>query len=141
MKKIRLNGRYGIVGYALVDETDYETLSEYKWHTTTAGYAVRTVDQNKKIYMHRVIMNTPSSLVCDHINHNRLDNRRANLRNCTKQIDQLNRTKKQRLYGTTYLPRDNKWQSQVVRGGVSKYLGRFDTQLAAHNAYLAEIGI
>ncbi|MHC4260230.1 MAG: HNH endonuclease family protein, partial [Planctomycetota bacterium] len=75
--------------FAKVDPEDYIWLSQFRWHCKTnpnATYAVRTIThlgRQKRIYMHRLIANTPPNLLCDHINHNALDNRKANLRNCT----------------------------------------------------------
>jgi len=44
----------------------------------------------KKVYMHRVVNNTPDNLQTDHINHNQLDNRRINLRSVTNQQNAFN---------------------------------------------------
>ena len=83
MKKIKLTQDK----YALVDDEDYEWLSKKKWYFESSnGYAV---NKNAiKIYMHRLINQTPDSLVTDHINRDRLDNRKINLRsvNSTQNI-------------------------------------------------------
>src|SRR4030065_939634 len=78
---------------AIVDDEDYDWLMQWKWRINSIGYAMRTVKKNgkaRKIFMHRVILNTPSDMCSDHANHNRLDNRRCNLRICTKQQNQAN---------------------------------------------------
>ena len=77
--------------YAIVDPDDYPRLSKYKWHAakhTRCFYAMRTQWSGKlrrtvTIMMHREIMHAPEGMVIDHINHNGLDNRKANLRICT----------------------------------------------------------
>jgi hypothetical protein len=48
---------------------------------------------NKKFYLHRLIMNPPKGLMVDHINHNGLDNRKDNLRNCTAKVNRNNARK------------------------------------------------
>lgn len=77
--KIPLVGEKSKGLYAIVDDCDYQRVSEYKWHCGN-GYAVNSFG----LLMHRLIMRPPRELVVDHLNHNRLDNRRANLRVCTQ---------------------------------------------------------
>jgi hypothetical protein len=72
--------------YALVSEEDYEDLSRWRWRRNPGGYAQRggTVDGKQvTVYMHRYIMKPGEWQTVDHINRNRLDNRRSNLRVCT----------------------------------------------------------
>lgn len=69
----------------LVDDEDYEWLSERKWHahkSSTHWYAACWI-KGKMIRMHRLITDAPDGLVVDHINGDTLDNRRCNLRICT----------------------------------------------------------
>lgn len=78
MKKIPLTrGKY-----ALVDEDDYEVLSKSKWSLHSAGYAIRSANR-KLVYMHRLVTGAKNGEYVDHINGNKLDNRRGNLRICT----------------------------------------------------------
>lgn len=80
MKKIVLTKG----AYATVDDEDFEWLNKWKWSLSSVGYAVRVVGGRKHqrmLLMHRVIMKTSSGMFTDHINRNRLDNRRRNLRN------------------------------------------------------------
>jgi len=83
MKKIPLSqGKF-----ALVDDEDFERLSKYKWclnnnyagRRVTTGYRKSTI-----IYMHSVINGTTIGKDTDHINRNKLDNRRENLRTCSR---------------------------------------------------------
>ena len=75
--------------YAIVDDEDYKTLSRYHWFIYIGGYTYNP-DLGQ---MHRFILNaTNPDLVVDHINHDRLDNRRENLRICTQQQNQFNRS-------------------------------------------------
>lgn len=75
--------------FAKVDPENYLWLAQFRWHCKTNKntiYVVRTVTEGgrkKRIFMHRLIADTPEHLVCDHINHSSLDNRIKNLRNCT----------------------------------------------------------
>ena len=70
--------------YAIIDSTDNKLISKHKWYYSH-GYAVRHPKmvngvRKGKIMMHRVINNTPISMHTDHINGDRLDNRKSNLR-------------------------------------------------------------
>ncbi len=67
--------------YALVDDQDYERVSQYHWYFNS-GYA-KAYYKGKRIRMHRLILGTPKGLATDHINGNKLDNRRENLRVAT----------------------------------------------------------
>src|SRR5690348_5562960 len=83
----------------LVDECDFAMLSRHSWHLHTGGYAVRSVrigGRCSNLLMHRAIMSPPPGLTVDHINGNRLDNRRANLRVCTQRDNSRNMRPRQR---------------------------------------------
>src|SRR6266403_1594641 len=72
---------------ALVDTDDFNWLNQWNWcallskHTKTF-YAVRT-ENEKMLYMHRVVLGCTAAEDSDHRNHDTLDNRRQNLRRCT----------------------------------------------------------
>lgn len=84
---------------ALVDDWRYEELNQWKWNAQwdkhlESFYAVRNEGKQpfqRKIMMHRQIMNTPKGMMCDHRNHNTLDNQEYNLRNVTSSQNQMNR--------------------------------------------------
>ena len=63
---------------------DFKELSGYRWYVTAQGYAASRLPDRSNIVMHRFIMKTPKGLDVDHIDRNRLNNRRSNLRNCTR---------------------------------------------------------
>lgn len=67
--------------HALVDKEEYKRLEKYNW-CYDHGYA-RTTIQGKRVYMHRLILNPEGKEQVDHINQNKLDNRKENLRICT----------------------------------------------------------
>jgi len=84
-------------GVTLVSDEDYEELSRYRWFRTGCGYAARhqKVPDSSWAYtavlMHRHIVQPPDNLCVDHINRDRLDNRRCNLRACTAWQNAQNR--------------------------------------------------
>jgi hypothetical protein len=135
--------------YALVDPADFAPLSEYKWHMVDARgtfYAVRSSGKRGRqkrviIKMHREILKVPDGMFVDHINHNGLDNRRANLRPATQAQNARNRRKVHRdgyhsnYKGLTWYKRQNRWAVRVMVDNKSKFIGYFDNELDAARAY------
>lgn len=130
---------------AIVDDEDYERLNEFKWHANSEGYAVRAVRndvrEQVRIRMHRSVQGISAiDIRCvDHINGNRVDNRKENLRVCTRAENQANR-KAQRnntsgFKGVHWVKRSQKWTAQIMTGGKSHSLGYFETAEAAYSAY------
>lgn len=81
-------------GRALIDIEDVEKVKDVKWrlykaHHTSYVYGFST--EKRVLKLHRLIMNCPSGLVVDHLNHNGLDNRKINLRVCTIKENNMNR--------------------------------------------------
>ena len=76
--------------YTLVDDEDFELLSQWSWcfqPSGNTGYAIRCTKEHKKnitIRMHRQILRLKKGdgIQIDHVNHNGLDNRKGNLRKC-----------------------------------------------------------
>lgn len=96
---------------ALVSDEDYEMISQYKWHYSKRGYAFRRFSHNGESFlkpMHRFILESRlgrkllSSEQCDHINHDRLDNRFENLRIVTNQENCFNTSKPKRNCSSKY---------------------------------------
>src|SRR5947209_5570446 len=82
------NGR----GETLVDAEDYPALSQHRWQLQN-GYAFRafrTNGQKDGLYLHRALLRPPSGLTVDHVNRDKLDNRRANLRLATRSQQRQN---------------------------------------------------
>ena len=133
--------------FVLVDDEDYEFLNQWKWYTNKKKYtfnAVRNVKINGKqrmYIMHRIIMNTPPNLQVDHINHNGLDNRKINLRNCTQSQNNMNKIvnkKKTIKYRGVHLTKKgNKYyiKATIKANYEYHYLGLFKTEIEAAIAY------
>lgn len=98
MKEIQLANGKGVV---LVDDADFELVSPYRWALGSHGYATayvkgscRKVDgkyRTQQVLMHRLIAGAPKGKQVDHVNHNKLDNRRANLRLASSSENMMNR--------------------------------------------------
>lgn len=78
-----------VIGTAIVDAEDVRKIQHIKWKLSGSGYAMNTPKyKGGNIHMSRVILGTDQFV--DHINHNTLDNRKANLRIVTKSQNQMN---------------------------------------------------
>ncbi len=125
--------------FALVDAADYEWLSRYGWRSSggTEGYA-RTTIAGKNVFMHRLIMNPPPGRVVDHVNANRWDNRRDNLRVCTQAENLRNRRSfrgNSRFKGVHWNERVGKWVASICLNRKLIHLGYFDDEVEAAHAY------
>lgn len=128
--------------FAIVDADDYDFLMQWKWWYAKGTYAARSVGgrRNKKIlFMHRLILNTPEDKFTDHINGNKLDNRRKNLRHCTHQQNMSNM--KNRIGGTSkykgvyWHKGGKKWAANVTVNYKNIHLGLFVSEIEAASAY------
>lgn len=139
MKKIKLTqGKY-----AIVDDEDFDRLNQYKWYYDNK-YAKRTICESKKryaLYIHRKILNLSSNdkIQVDHINHNKLDNRKENLRLATRGQNSQNRTKLSNntsgYKGVSWHKYRNKWRSIIIYNKQYIYLGLFSNKKDAVTAY------
>jgi hypothetical protein len=132
---------------ALVDDDDYEWLNQYNWHCARKTYAGRREankpngEKGKIVLMHRVIMNPPKDMVVDHINGDTLDNRRSNLRICTKRDNQRNHkrlsTNKSGYTGVHYRKDTEKWVATIgdLDSGTYHRIGEFLDPVKAAKAY------
>ena len=131
--------------FTKVDPDDYPWLSQFRWHrkaNPNATYAVRTITiagKSKRIFMHRLIMNTPAHLVCDHVNHDGLDNRKANLRNCTIRQNNANsrsaRGASSKYKGVSWNKTRKKFAAYIKKDNKQLYLGLFENETEAAKAY------
>jgi len=133
MKKIQLTkGKF-----ALVDDKDFEYLNQWRWLFSDTGYALRHQHINiglnkyksKTIRMHRLINKTPDGFETDHINRNKLDNQKINLRTITHQKNSFNtglrRSNTSGYKGVYWDKFNNKWRAEIKINNKKISLGRF----------------
>lgn len=111
---------------AIVDQEDYQILIQHIWQIHSTGYAF-----SQKIRMHRLIMNAKEGEYVDHINGDKLDNRKCNLRICTNAENSQHRTilNKRNKTGKTGVSFDkcrNKWNAKIYVNKKTIHLGRFN---------------
>ena len=133
---------YGGKCSTLVD-SEYSYLSKYVWYRDSYGYAVRKVKplggKWTNIKMHREIIDAPKDKFVDHINGDRLDNRRANLRLCNNSENLRNRGKNKNNacgYKGVYWKKDaKKFVAKIYDGDKSIHLGYFEFPEDGAKAY------
>ncbi len=124
-------------GYAWVDAADYEWLNRYHWRLVN-GYPSRR-EKQREVLMHRLIMQPPAGMVVDHIDGNRCNACRSNLRICTRAENQCNQRKRRaglsRFKGVTFQKPLGKWMAHYRFKGRLHHLGYFDDEAEAARAY------
>lgn len=124
-----LKNKYGeIVGESIVDIDDVDIISQYKWSLGNHGYVTSGAGKNQ-ILLHRLLSHAPDDVYVDHINRNKLDNRKSNYRFCTNQENNRNKGlyshNTSGITGVTWNKERNKWQAQIVVNNQNINLGRF----------------
>ena len=123
---------------AIIDAADARLVSGYSWQLATNGYVI-TCAGGTTVMLHRLIDGTPKGFVVDHKNHDKLDNRRDNLRRCTQAENARNRAMKvpsaSRYKGVTASRTRGVWKAGIKTLGKQTHLGCFDTEEAAARAY------
>ena len=133
---------------ALVDDADYDWLSQWKWQVLNDKGNFRATRRSSRkngkrhtIYMAREILGLKhgDSRKGDHKNHNTLDNRRDSLRICTNQQNTFNQKSSlmtsSRFKGVSWHKQRKKWQTRIQIDGKEKYLGLFVSEVKATLVY------
>ena len=127
---------------AFVDDEDYTHLQKYAWRLLTQlgrSYALRS-EENKTIYMHRVIINAQRGEIVDHIDGNGLNNIRRNLRLVTASGNSFYRHKfpgnSTGYRGVTYSY--GRYRAMITYQKTLRHLGTFDTKEEAAMVWGAE---
>lgn len=121
----------------LLDPSDYDTFKDKTLYVNNKGYA--THDRGKQL--HRTIMDCPKDKVIDHINQDKLDNRKANLRICSIGENNLNKPLSSRnkvgMTGVHFYKPLNKYMAYISRDKKRHHLGYFETAEEAYYKYCA----
>jgi hypothetical protein len=141
MKKITLTD--GQV--ALVSDEDHIFLSGFTWSCNSCGYAQAWNPWTKKmVSMHRLVlerMGHKDFQDSDHINQNKLDNRRENLRPATRSQNVANVGKRSGNTsghkGVSWCRREERWRASIHVHGIDEHLGSYDKIEDAARAYNA----
>jgi len=152
MNFIEINGDvtkiyfYNSINYTIIDTEDYGKIKNYCWNRNKRGYVYTSINKNKihTLFLHRIINNTPEDMRTDHINRNRLDNRKSNLRTCTLLENARNKgiskNNTSGITGVYYRKSRDMWFARIGINNGGIHLGYFKNKQDAIDArYRAEI--
>jgi len=127
-----------------VDLEDREKVRYRSWRSNGRGYAVsRPWDKKERryrtLYMHRMIIGAEDGEVVDHINGDKLDNRKQNLRRVTQsenlQNAKLSSANRSGFRGVSWCRWTSRWVAAIWRHGKKRNLGRYEEIEDAARAY------
>lgn len=133
-----------------VDEENEDACKRHSWSLDKNGYVSRkTTLPGRKcvtIFLHRFVFGASENQIIDHINHDKLNNTKENLRLASRKENARNQEKTRgvsRFKGVVFVKKSNKWQAQIgVSTGRHKYLGTFyEENIAAHEYNKAAIAM
>lgn len=126
---------------AIADIDDYELISCFVWSAAGAGESYATTHiGGHNVKMHRMVMGvTDPNVLVDHIFHNTLDNRKSQLRVCTRQENATNsrphKNSSSKYKGVSLVKKSGRWYACISFKGKTKNLGLYDTEEEAARAY------
>jgi hypothetical protein len=133
-----LSQEYGI-GYLphgetfLFDKEDFDKIKGTRWSKDGKGYISNHNDK-----LHRIVTGCPAGKVVDHINHNKRDNRKCNLRICDTKDNMKNMLRssanRSGIKGVGFHKASNKWRARITVEYKQIYLGSFETKEEAAEA-------
>ena len=132
--------------FAKVDNEDFNRINDILWHRNKGGYAASSRRGNVTLWMHREVMECPTGLFIDHIGPDKSDNRKANLRICTRRENQGNRWKSKhaktsQFKGVYFCKKIQRFVAYGREGEKNKRLGSFRNEVDAaicYNKWAAE---
>lgn len=119
----------------LFDEIDLPMIRGHTWHHGIRGYPATRVN-GKTVVLHKLLIPDADGYEIDHINGNKLDNRRCNLRVCTHQQNSYNQKRRQTntsgYIGVSYVRRYGCFEAYIHHHGHKHHLGFFpEAEMAA----------
>ena len=144
-KKVTLTTNKGLE--FIIDENDFEKVSKRTWYikdnTKPRNAYLCAKFDNKKVLLHRFVMGLTKGdkVIVDHIDGNRLNNSKSNLRIVNNTQNLANQRRKDKINtssqykGVWYYEKINRWRAHLRCEGVTYHLGTFKTEEAAAEAY------
>lgn len=123
----------------IFDKEDADLVSSRGWHLSRRGY-IAGKDHRRERPLHKLMIPVDSGFDIDHINRDKTDNRRENLRVCRHQKNCFNQkirsTNTSGFMGASFMKNAGKYECYIHYNGRKYYLGLFDSALDA--AYMRD---
>jgi len=124
--------------HILIDDEDFERVSQYRWGMYPSCRYVTATINGKTTSIHRFVMNAEQGQYVDHINGDRLDNRKSNLRFCSHRANtqnrKLNKNSTTGIKGVCKL-KNGRYRAKIGNNGDRLNLGVWETERDATIAY------
>lgn len=124
---IQLSGKRGNGKSTLVDKEVFKKYGHLSWYLSDTGYAMRKL-AGEVVRLHRLVVCAPEGMVVDHLNGDKLDNRKSNLRICT-QSDNMRNLKNVKGYAW------DKTKGKYMVRYRGNFYGRYNSEDEARKAY------
>ncbi|MBO5534321.1 MAG: HNH endonuclease [Clostridia bacterium] len=123
-----------------IDPEDYYKVAKYKWVKTFAGYFVASLGRRSNhIFLHRLVMNLPAGEYVDHIDGNKGNCRKKNMRPCSRTENNRNTGNQKNnqcgYKGVHWAADRGKWRTDITVNRKHIHLGSFDSPIEAAQAY------
>ena len=139
---VGLSGQKGRTSVAFVDEEDWPKVQSDRWFLSAQGYAVANMTRSDgtryQTSMHRLLMPCPDGMEIDHVDGDRLNNCRANLRVVNRSQNNANHIRRNDCgapYKGVRHRANGRYSARLRYQTTEHYLGTFDTAEAAAVAY------
>ncbi len=125
----------------MVDDEDYNLLNQFYWSVDKDGTVTSSLKGKlkKRIILARFLLNPPDNLEIDHIDGNRLNNQRSNLRFATSNQNKMNRGPRKDntsgYKGVSWHKQRSKWTVRIKANGKYLSLGLYDNKIDAAKVY------
>ena len=126
---------------ALVSKEDYNRLKDIPWYKSAYGYAIKNFYRGDNkwevVRMHREVIGAKDGQHVDHINGDKLDNRRSNLRIATPLQNNWNKglTARNSSGYKGVSERNGRYESYIRNRGILEHLGTYESKEDAAKAY------
>lgn len=123
----------------MIDAEDLPFIGQWNWCYHNE-YAIRNNAKGElptQVFMHRILNKTPNGFDTDHVDRDKLNNRKCNLRTCTRSQNKKNCSPRgvSKYVGVSWINEIKKWRVSIRINGKKTHVGSYANELEAAKAY------